>query len=127
MIPVPCVNSELSFLFLDFTLQKNTVFISTNPKSQSVFSGENLTLTCAAKLSSTSRVKVHWRFNNNIISSNYSLSDNFITSVLHKENISLTDSGFYECLILDGIDSSEISAMTTLSKPAHVRVLSKWF
>lgn len=114
------------FVSLDYTLQERAIFISTNPKSQNVFVGDNLTLTCGAVLSSNSRVEAYWRFNNNIISRNYAVSDNIITSILHVQNISQTDSGQYECLILDGIDSSGTSLMTTLSKPAYVEVLGKW-
>lgn len=97
--------------------------------SQVVFSEDNFTLTCIANLSSNSKVLVNWRFNNQDVGgSDFSSSRSYytITSSLHRHNASLHDSGYYECLILDGLDpKDQNSAMITVSEKAYVRVLGE--
>jgi hypothetical protein len=77
-------------------------------------------------LSSESVVHFKWRHNGKALHNNGKriiISDHRNASELHIKNVSVSDEGKYQCLILDGITGGGEAAFVTVSDTAHIRVI----
>lgn len=57
---------------------------------------------------------------------NSSTHDGNLSSHLLIQNVSLSDKGFYECLVADGLDSNNEAAMTTISKSGNLHIIGMY-
>ena len=134
--------TPLLFQFLEnisYILQPNPVVVIIDPLSQFSSVGENAVLYCHINLTSDSQIKVDWRYNDkvlnisdgsNVNSNHTSIFDhtrNLYTSKLYIQNVSVNDEGYYECLVSDGLYTSEKSgsAMVTVSDRALLRIIGE--
>ena len=116
----------------DYALQRKPITFITLPESQVTFTQDTLILHCKVTLWSKFDIVLQWGHDGQLVHENedrvtvlHSKSDETVSSELQISNVSSVDEGRYECLALDGIDSSGNAVMITASPAAKVRVLGK--
>ena len=104
-----------------------------NFNSQVLFCGYDLILWCNVSLSNKYDVLFQWRHNGQYIQngSKNTISDyktnNMVFSELHVSNLSVSNGGNYECLVLDGLMEDGDAAFITVSNTAVIKVLGMYW
>lgn len=120
---------EVAFHSVDYAIQEKPLIIMDNLESQAVFGGQDLILWCNVSLSNDYDVLFQWRHNQQHIQdgSQYSISNyennKIVITELYIRNISISDEGNYECLVLDGLIDGGGAAFITVSDTAVIKVL----
>lgn len=120
-------------LFAEYTVQERPVTFINHLKSHILFSGDDLHLSCNISLASVSGIQFLWRCNGQDVENNDRTSISIsaytnerITIQLDIENVSISEEGGYECLVLDGLTEDGNAAFITISNTAQIIVQGTW-